>query len=110
MKKSSLALSLLLASFMTVSAFGQPRGEADISGSKAEPSAPMTKAEKAEAKAARKAKASSVAKQRENADASPSSMGAAGATTKAERLAAAKARKAAAADAVKKGETKAGEK
>jgi hypothetical protein len=105
MTKTIIAVSVLLASMLSASAFAQTtRGEVDESGSKAQSSSHATKAEKAEAKAARKAEGKAVAKQAKVNEGDPTSMGASGGTTKAERQAAAKARRAATAEAVKKGE------
>lgn len=63
MKKAVLTLSIVLASLLGASAFAQSKGEADPEQSKAMPSKPATKAEKAAAKTARKAEGKSVAKE-----------------------------------------------
>lgn len=109
MNKLVLSLSLVLAQMLAVSAFAQTKGEADPAQSKAIPSAPATKAEKATAKQTRKAEGAAIAKTSKT-DADPSSLGTAKVATKAERKAAAKQRKAALAPAVKKGDISSGEK
>lgn len=110
MNKLVLSLSLVVAQMLAVSAFAQTRGEADPAQSKAIPSAPATKAEKAAAKQTRKAEGATAVKQEERLDESNKSKGVAKVATKSERKAAAIKRKAEIAPAVKKGEISSGEK
>jgi hypothetical protein len=110
MNKLVFSLSLALAQMLAVSAIAQTRGEADPAQSKAIPSQPATKAEKAAAKSQRKAEGAQASKSHKTGDADPSSLGTARKTTKEERAAARQKRKAAVAPAVKKGEIPSGEK
>jgi hypothetical protein len=112
MKKIVLSVSLALAQLLAVSAIAQVKGEVDPAQSKAIPSAPATPAEKAAAKAARKAEGKTVAPISAGAaqEASNKSAGTAKKATKAERKAAAAKRKAEAKEALKKGEIPSGDK
>lgn len=108
MKKIILPLSIALAQMLAVSAFAQTStGQADVSGSKAAPSAPATPAEKAAARTERKAEGKAAAKEETPQEGMPKSAGTARKTTKAQRKAAHAKRKAAAAAEVKSGEIQA---
>lgn len=106
MKKILLTLSVALATAFAANAFAQ----ADKPGeSKAAPSETATKAEKAEAKAARKTTGKAVAKgTKSHGDADTSTMGTAKSHTKAQRKAAAAKRKAEGKDATKEPKDQAG--
>ena len=94
-----------------MNAFAQSRGEADPAGAKSIPVKPATAAEKAEAKAKRKAEGAAAAREGSRmAKMSRQHDGKAHATTKEQRKAAAKARKASAQAALRKGEITSGEK
>jgi len=109
MNKFVVSLSLVLAQVVAVSAIAQSKGEVDPNQSKAAPSAPATRGEKAAAKAERKAEGAQAARTHKPGDAEPASLGTAKKYTKAERAAARQKRKAAVAPAVKKGEIPSGE-
>jgi hypothetical protein len=110
MKKTLFTLSIVLAQMLAVGAFAQSKGEADPAQSKAIPSAPATPAEKAQAKATRKAEGAAAVKNAGPADATNKSTGIAKVATTEEKASAKAKRKAAAKDAVKKGQTTSGEK
>ena len=110
MKKIVLSVSLVLAQMLAVSAIAQSKGEADPAQSKAIPSAKVSPAEKAAAKATRKEEGAKVAKVKKSGEADPSSLGKAKAATKEEKAAAKAKRKAEASAAVKKGEIPSGDK
>ncbi len=112
MKKLLLPLSLVLAQMLAVSAFAQTKvGEADAEQSKGQTMPKATPAEKATAKAGRKAEGAAVAaKPVAPRAAEEKGVGTAKAATKQERTAARAKRKAAAAAALKKGEIASGEK
>ncbi|WP_048440654.1 hypothetical protein [Caenimonas sp. SL110] len=110
MYKILVPAGIVLAQMLAVGAYAQPKGEADPAQSKAAPSKPATPAEKAVAKADRKAEGTAAAKSKPREDAANASKGTAKAATKEERAAAKAKRKAEAASAVKKGEIKSGEK
>jgi hypothetical protein len=110
MKKTMLILGAALASLLATGAFAQGKGEADEAQSKAAPAKAATKAEKAQAKATRKAEGARQAKVDVPGGTGPESAGVAKIATKAEKKEASAKRKAAATDAVKKGQTTSGEK
>jgi hypothetical protein len=112
MKKLLLPLSLVLAQMLAVSAFAQTKGgEADPEQSKGQTMPKATPAEKATAKAGRKAEGAAVAGQGvKPLAAQETGAGTAKAATKQERDAARAKRKATAAAALKKGEIPSGEK
>jgi hypothetical protein len=112
MKKLLLPLSLVLAQMLAVTAFAQTKGgEADPEQAKGQTLPKATPAEKATAKAARKAEGADVAdKANTRRPGEETGAGAAKVATKQERAAARAKRKAAAAAAVKKGEIASGEK
>lgn len=111
MKNIIIPVALALAPFFAANAFAQSKGEADPAGAKSIPVKSATAAEKAEAKAKRKAEGAAAAREDSgSAKMSRQHDGKAHATTKAQRKAAAKVRKASAQDAMKKGEITSGEK
>jgi len=110
MKNIIIAVALALAPFIAVNAFAQSSGEADPAGAKSIAVKPATAAEKAEAKAKRKAEGAAAAREdSRSAKMSRQHDGVAHTTTQAQRKAAAKARKAKAQDALKKGQITSGE-
>lgn len=99
MKKIALAIALAGAfAAVATPSFAQSPGPGE---DRAVSSKPATKAEKADAKKARKAEGAVTAKSGPKADADPSSMGKAKSTTKDQKTAAKKARKAEGAKATK---------
>lgn len=110
MKKSFLTVSIVLAQMLAISAFAQTKGEADPAQSRAIPTVKATPAEKAKAKAVRKAEGAAAVKNAGPADASNKSAGIAKVATKDEKAAAKASRVAITKEAVKKGQTTSGEK
>ena len=100
MKKAVLTLSIVLASLLGASAFAQSKGEADPEQSKAMPTKPATKAEKAAAKTARKAEGKKIAKETKAGDDQPGST-ATHSTSKSDRKVAKSKRKTEGAKATK---------
>jgi hypothetical protein len=111
MKKIALALSILLAAFLSSQpAFAQKGQQAGPEESKAGISEKATPEQKAAARKARQAEGKAVAKKHEGVTEVPTSGGVAKASTAEEKKAAAAKRRAEAADAVKKGQIPSGEK
>ena len=111
MKNIIIPVALALAPFFAVSAFAQVKGEADPAGAKSIPVKSATAAEKAEAKAKRKAEGTEAAREDSvSAKESRRVAGKAHVATKEQRKAAVKARKASAQSAMRKGEITSGEK
>ena len=107
MKPTLARLCLALSAALITPAFVTPafaQGEVDPSQSKALPSKPATKEEKAKARTERRAAGAAAAKTEPSGDEQPANLGTAKSTTPAERKAARAKRRAAAAEGVKKGE------
>ncbi|WP_427914940.1 hypothetical protein ACPWT1_08525 [Ramlibacter sp. MMS24-I3-19] len=108
MKNRTLQACIVAAlAVPAVVAFAQT-GEADASGCRATPSKSTTAQERADARAARTAEGTTVARAGKTDD-DPCAMGAARSVSREERKEAAKERKAEASDAVRKGEISSGD-